>query len=171
MKALLPAACLLCAAVAAVEIDPYPDEKDLVAELYELQEQMDDLTDQLRSDEHHDAVQVRGKEIEDKLNKLIDEIENAPLGPSVRGKSRRLQAQTAQGNKPQDKSRLPAPRPPPGSVIPRDIARVEQGKDASWYKLPPSKRGEVIQTWASEMPLKWKARIAAYFVSVSGEDK
>lgn len=168
MKPLILILLLLSSSLFAVEIEsPNNEPRDLVEELYQLKEQMDDLTDQLRDDEHHDGVQIRGKEIEEKLNKIIDEVENARV-VHKEGDPRSRQMSAAKGHKPASKSKLPPPVK--GSVINRDDAsknQVVRSDNANWYKLPDAKRDQVIQSWGSEMPLRWKSRISAYFISVA----
>jgi len=159
---LLPA--LLAGGCCAEEIDNGVVEKDIVDDLYEIKDQMDNLTDQLREDEHHDGVQLRGKEIEDKLTRIIDEIEKNP----PRFKSLKRDAQAQQAKHPRPISEKPPDEP--ARVLRRIESVIIPEKDSNWWKLRDSRRGEVIQSWGVEIPLRWKARIAAYFISISAEE-
>jgi hypothetical protein len=154
----------------AVE-SPKP-QKDLIDELYELSGKMNDLQDRLR-DDRTDRVVVEGKEIDDKLSIIIEEIEktskqqsSSPLEKEKR--QRQDQARIAQGSMP--KHNL-GPHHEPGKVYRSSAASIPQEKDSSWYKLPDKPKDEVIQTWGTEMPLRWKSRIAAYFISIASEDE
>jgi hypothetical protein len=148
-----------------IQVDDFGS-KDIIDELYELVRNMDDLTDKLRDDQVNDSVKIAGKEIEDKIDKLIDEIENAK--PSIRAPVRADQAMKATGRQPKKVSSLTAPVQ--GKVTPHRVV-LQEFTDANWHKLPDARRGEVIQTWASELPVRWKSRIEAYFVSVASLDK
>jgi hypothetical protein len=139
--------------------------KDIIDELYDLVRDMDDLTDKLRDDQTNDSVSVFGKQIEDKLDGLIKEIENAK--PSIRRPARSDQALKAAGREPKKISCL-SPLTP-GKVTPHRIV-LQEFTDSQWYKLPDARRGEMIQTWASELPVRWKCRIEAYFVSVAANE-
>jgi hypothetical protein len=162
-------ATLLMAAtfVAATEIDSgAPEPKDLVDDLYDIIEQMDNMTGQLRDDECHDGVQLRGKEIEERLTKLIDEIEKQK--PKFENPGRDQQALAATGRQPKKISQLSSPLA--GSCIVRRSETVQREADTSWYKLPPSKRGQVVQAWGSDMPMQWKSRLGAYFLSLAVQE-
>jgi len=122
----------------------------------------------LRDDSHNQSVQIAGTEIESELTKLIDEIEKTNR-VEMRRKTRTEQALYAKtGRDPMQKSFLGGPIL--GSVIARKTP-LERATDASWFKLPDAKRDQVIQSWGVEMPLRWKARIGAYFASIAAEEK
>ena len=150
-----------------IEVDDFAS-KDIIDELYELVRNMDDLTDKLRDDQVNDSVKIAGKEIEDKIDKLIDEIENAK--PSIRAPLRADQAMKAAGRQPRKVSCLSSSSSVQGKVVPHRVV-LQEFTNSNWHKLPDAKRGEVIQTWASELPVRWKSRIEAYFVSVASLDK
>lgn len=141
--------------------------KDIIDELYDLIQEMDDLTDKLRDDQVNDSVIVTGKAIEEKIDNLIKEIEEAR--PSIRNAERSKQAMMAAGRQPKKISKLSAPTPPGKVTVHRTV--LQDFTDSSWYKLPDAKRGEMVQTWASEIPVRWKSRIEAYFVSVATNEK
>lgn len=158
---------LLASPVLAEEIDPGGDGPQTVSdELYDIYDKMREMEDSLRGDKTNARVQLNGKEIEDQLDKLIKEIEEAkesdrpPRGKVLAERWKKLRSLASDNPKPRTI--------PPGSVRPSSESRIPVRN--SWYNLPPDARGEMIQTYAAELPLKWKARIAAYFISIAVEE-
>jgi len=138
--------------------------KSYAEELHDLAADMEEAADSMRDDYYGTRLDL--DPIEERLDKLIRELEDT----SHKTLKRARQAAIAQhGAEP--KRGLWRGKPPLGLVIKRDAGRVKQDASSDWFKLPPSQRGEVIQAWASEMPVKWKSRLEAYFVSVAAEER
>ncbi len=167
MKAWLLILILLAPPLLAEEIDNAEKPLTVEEELYEIFDKMMDMENALREDRHDPRVQLTGTEIADQLDKLINEIEDAkatnkpPRGKVLAQRWTKLRS-LASGNPPPQKVE-------PGSVKQSSDSKI-RGENPWWYKLPPEHREAMVQTYAAEIPLKWKQRIAAYFISIAVEE-
>ncbi len=146
---------LFCFGLAAGEtVELEPEEKTDADKLRDIVELMKDVEYKLWQERADTTVQIDGKKVEDDLEKLIREVE-------------------ARGDKPGNKNGKKALDDSHGWHV--MVPETEEGcvrafdPDARdrWSKLVARKRDEMVQVWASEMPLRWKSRISAYFLSLA----
>lgn len=137
-------------------------EKTAYEELKEIESLMDRMSTQLYWDRTDQSVQLRGKEIENRLNALIKEVEarkDSQIISSLRHKQLKELAGTYTP---------PPPRPLTKEEIRKDtVEKVDYHK--KWANLPPINREQILQSINSEIPLRWRDRIAAYFISIAAE--
>jgi len=43
-------------------------------------------------------------------------------------------------------------------------------RQASWAKLPPAQRDQLLQAFREEMPERWRKRLEAYFLSIAVDE-
>ncbi len=149
---------LICVRLNGVEVEqPEKPEKDDIQELREIQALMVEVHEALRADRHDRTVQMKGKEIEDRLEKIGHEIE---------AKEEREQKQSSDG-KPDKPKKTPSQTQIPAQV---KSLSLWAGLGKEWTHLPPEHRSAILQTYANEVPARWRKRIAAYFISVQDEE-
>jgi HEAT repeat protein len=145
-----------------------------------LSKDMRTVEDKLRSDRHDQAVQVEQKEIEDKLNKLIEKVEQMQQQASSSSQQKQQQQQQS-GQRPQQQQQQPAGARRPNSPMPDSKVGggAERGalnpaevasRQAEWAKLPPSMREELMQVYREGMPERWRLRLMAYYKSLAEEE-
>lgn len=159
MKTILLFAALACVRLTAIEIEqPEKPEKDDLQELREIQALMVEVHEALRADRTDRTVQMKGKEIEDRLEKIGHEIEL---------QEEREAKQASNPEKPQKPKKTPNQ-----TQIPAQVKSLTPwtalGKE--WTHLPAEHRGTMLQTYANEVPARWRKRIAAYFISVQSDE-
>jgi len=139
----------------AIEIEqPEQLEKDDLQELKDIQLLMVDVHDALRADRHDKVVQMKEKEIEERL---------AKIGHDIEVKEKRKENGQKDGKNPN--------KNPSKSGIPARIDRTYPwSTDAAWVHLPPETRASIIQSYSKELPSLWRARISLYFISVQEEE-
>jgi len=155
-----------------------PDTQEHQGVLTQLSEEMRGVEEKLRSDRHDRAVQVDQKGIEEKLSKLIEQIEKMQSQSSQsQGQQKKdgQQQQQQSGNQPGQQKQPSSPLQDSalgGSASRGDLnpAQVE-GKQADWAKLPPALREQLLQATGAEMPTRWKKRLEAYWTSIAREEE
>ena len=155
MKHLLLLLTVYIATSFAVEIEqPEQIAKDDLQELKDIQLLMVDVHDALRADRHDKVVQMKEKEIEERLSKI---------GHDIEAKEKRKENGQKDGKNPN--------KNPSKSGIPAKIDRTYPwSTDAAWTHLPPETRSSIIQSYSKELPSLWRARISLYFISVQEEE-
>ncbi len=145
---------LFCFGLAAGEtVELEPEEKTDADKLRDIVELMKDVEYKLWEERADTTVQIDGKKVEDELEKLIREVEGRGDGDGNKN-----------GKKPMHDSHG-------WHVVVPEIERENKAGGADsrdgWSKLVARKREEMVQVWASELPLRWKSRISAYFLSLA----
>lgn len=152
-----------------------PDQDDYGSRLSELAGVMKGVEQKMRDDRYDEVVQVDQNEIDEKLGDMIQELEKMQrLAIEKQQKEtrqqqarRRLAALGQQEDSPRPRT---VSRPPP----PVGEARVNSGRVVSrgdnWASLPQAERDELLQVFRPEVPLRWRKRLEAYFVSLAAEE-
>lgn len=168
----------LAAAIKAVSgsdlaLEEIPDPGEFRKRLEALSEDMTDLHDKLRKDRHDETVQLEGKDVERKLQEMIDELQRMENVANSQRKDR-PQDRTRQASS--SSSRSSGGRPDAsgsgggdgveGRVNPSEVVARQE----TWSQLPPKERDELLQIYRPEIPMRWRKRLEAYFVSVAQED-
>ncbi len=128
---------------------------------------MSELAATLRADRHDRVVQLKGKEIEERLEKMGHEVEAQEAKQEKEAKlEERMGPAPKTGKKPAKSSQF--------SNVP---AKVEKSTDQpwrknqdDWAKLQPERRAAVLQTWSEEFSPIWRKRLIAYFSSVNDDE-
>jgi hypothetical protein len=151
MKYLLLVA-LVSISVLGYEINPEDYKKDPIERLQEIAKEMAEMAQKLRDDRSDTTVQIQGDKIHDDLQKLISLVEMKMEHPT--GGNSNAQAQ-GQSNPLWDKL--------------TEAKKLPKPKKTNWAALPPAQRDEILQTWSEDIPVLWKKRIEAYFISIADD--
>ncbi len=160
--------CLLCLPLLAVE--SAPEEKDDLDELVEISEDMSTMAEALYDDRHDESVQLTGKVIDAKMENLKREIDATVFRYT-----------TLKGFHPSRRERLLlrlagyVPDEPGGDKDVKYAAGKTSVEKLTGEKLYRQRAAElteaqIVQTRYSDMPLRWKSRISAYFASLAAEE-
>lgn len=151
--------------VEGIDMSPQSVEEEIML----IHDEMKVLEGLLRDDRVGGAVEVDGKEIIDALDKLIKEIEDAketdkePRGKSLSERWKKLRSLAGIGR---GRGRTAPPKTGSG--------RLPEGNGYAadrWSKISNEKREAMIQSYSEEVPMKWRWRISAYFLSINANDK
>ncbi len=110
----------------------------------------------LRDDKFNKSVQIDIQESIDRMEKLIKDAELIDETSNDSPKSKRQPL-----------------RKPPKSQDNSDSSKVihyDNPNSDEWALLPRSRRREITQVWAANLPVIWKRRLEAYFRSVNADD-
>lgn len=135
---------------------------------------MERMADALRLDRHDVFTRASGQVAEDKLAGMIDKIEKSQQEQQKQQREQEKQKQPQQrqeqrqqlGSKPQMDSKL-GPDAPPGPT--QDAAKVVKEAD-KWAKLPPAMRDQMLQSFSSDIPERWRKRLEAYYISIAAAE-
>ncbi len=133
-------------------LPPPPEKKDLADMIKDISWLMANLEDKLREDRHDETVQWEGKRIEEEIEKLLKKTEEYEANENKKSKG------------PKEDSDLPKSKFQ--EIITREIMPWERLGYYNWAKLSEVEKTKIIQNYAQEVPLRWKKRIAAYFLSI-----
>ena len=157
-------------------LDGIPDPNDYHRKLSALSRDMGDVELKLRDDRHDETVQIDQQDIERKLNDLISELEKTAQASQSQGlnarERERLERRAALGaTQPQGQSTRPGSKPVrgtggTGALVPSSVT----GRHEKWASLPNKERDELLQVYRPEIPLRWRRRLEAYFLSVAAEE-
>lgn len=143
-------------------------------DLPDLAQRMKDAEEMLRQDRHDILVQAKLRMIESNLDRMISEAEKKEKqDQQQQQKQQQQKQQMAQApSKQRQSSQSPLQNSslsetPPGPT--QETAKIS-GTGSKWAKLPPAARDELLQTYAQEVPIKWRKRLEAYFLSVAAEE-
>ncbi len=145
----------------AIEATVDPKQNTVAEEVHEIAQIMLTVENQLRDDKTGETVKADIKEAIDRMEKLIKDAEEleGPDSPYKRG-LKALRDSRAEDRHIKPKIRV--------------LAEANDGRYVrypdSWASLPRAERGEILQVWAREIPLRWQQRIAAYFLSVNAAE-
>lgn len=151
-------AAVLTVRLWAVEVGVDQKHNTVAEEVHEIAGVMWEIENQLRDDKTDALVQLNLKEAIDRIEKLIKDAEELPAGNADSDYKRGLRALKDSDTKGDVK------RPQVASHQEPYEFQIQPG---DWASLPRKERGEIVQVWASEVPLRWKQRIAAYFLSLN----
>lgn len=165
-------ACLaICGFAYEPEVTLPPEEKSLIKEMTEIADLMDEVHDNLREDRHDKVVHLKLDEIDERIGKLIVE------GEDIERHKRKIEeldkriGQSPDGKTPTRVSKLPAVNPAKVKLMPQDPDSWISRDYWLWSHLPRASRDEIIQCWAEEIPIRWRLRISAYFLSIGAAEK
>jgi hypothetical protein len=144
-------------------------EKTVFDEIHEIIDVMVNLEDRLHDDRHDLVVQLQGKEIEDRIEKLIKDIEDDDKDEE-NGKPRtRTKIKPSEAKIPMKDSKLKR-QDVPAKVIPREQMAWDTQAYHDWARLQDLKRDSILQSYHEELPARWKKRLEAYFLSINAEE-
>ncbi|HYF50860.1 MAG TPA: hypothetical protein VEJ63_15705 [Planctomycetota bacterium] len=155
----------------AQSADPKPDPS---AQLRELASDMNAHAERVKSTPPRPAdssdLVIRGKQLEQRLAKLISQLSSieepvramrersaSPLAPALDAAPRTETASKAE----ERTGAVPASR----DDTPPDVT----ARNDNWSRLPAAQRDELLQTWRSDLAVRWRKRLEAYYLSLSTE--
>ncbi|HEY3319376.1 MAG TPA: HEAT repeat domain-containing protein [Planctomycetota bacterium] len=156
-----------------------PEQADYQKDLADLSDNMHEVAGKLREDRHDTTVQIDQENIDSRLTDLIRELEK------VRKAQQSSQQQNSPRQKEQEQRQAMLGAQPQTSQPPRRAAEKLQsnptagnngdsasvvGKADRWARLPEKDRDELLQVFRPEVPLRWRKRLEAYFISVAAEE-
>lgn len=144
--------------------DVYVEKKinTVAEEVYEIKNLMVNLEDILHEDRYDQIVQLKGKEIENKIEKLIKDAEE--IDDNNLNKNSKVNAPKKDSKI--DKKNIDEAL----KVIHRNRPLWETSSYDNWAKLQNCTREGIIQTYREELPVLWEKRIRAYFLSINSEE-
>jgi hypothetical protein len=153
--------------------DSDPQKKDIIDEIYEIKSLMIYMEEKMRDDRFDKYVEMAGNEINQKLQKLIEETEEESnnkkkMQPQEQSqKQRKEQLSMLNGKMPATKSRLKE-----GASETKEKMYVPPilKDDSSWAKLPTIRRESILQIPNEDIPIRWRKRITAYMLSVNAAE-
>jgi hypothetical protein len=177
VKMAIASAIRAVAPVKTPDLAEVPDHADYGKQLKELSGVMKDVELKMRDDRYDEVVQVNQNEIDEKLGDMIRELEKMQRmkveqqqKESRNQQSKRRLATLGEGEDVSPRPRT-ASRPPPPT---KAEERVNSGRVVSrgdnWAALPQAERDELLQVFRPEVPLRWRKRLEAYFVSLAAEE-
>ncbi|HYG74980.1 MAG TPA: HEAT repeat domain-containing protein [Planctomycetota bacterium] len=178
VKMAIAAAVRVITGTVAPEISEVPEQEDYQKQLTDLSGSMKSVEQKLRDDRHDEVVQVDQKDIDDKLTNMISELEKMAQmkqqqqqQKEKQDSKRRLSMMTGEQQSPSPKPGKAGSKPPPPERAESKLnaGRVVGGNE-NWAKLPAAERDELLQIFRPEVPLRWRQRLEAYFVSIAAEE-
>ena len=159
---------IFCTFCHGQEVYVEKEEKTLQSELIEISDKMEEMASLLREDRHDTTVEIQGKEILEQMQKLIREVEVVEQKNNPSNKTKRDLALLYLAGKARtpDGSKLPEQ----GEVSWKNKPLPQSETRNFWATLPPNSRDNISQLWSSEIPLRWKKRVEAYFISIAAEE-
>ncbi len=155
---------ILSSRLLAEEIEVYPEWRTVPEEVQEIADLERMIENKLRDDQHNHTVSLDIDESIERMEKLIKDAEEIEENSPESHRKRDLLDMKNGGNKPDRK-------PPKVAGTDAKAGVHYDSKDiGEWARLPRSQRGEIVQVWASDLPLLWKKRIESYFLSVNADD-
>ncbi len=155
----LLAAALISVSAAAVEVEGPPTDKTVAEEVHDISFLMLTIESRLRDDNIDHSVQIDSKEVIARIEKIIKDAEEEESSQKSKGKK--------DGKKPGKDSDLTDHK----RIMPlKENTIYDDGTRDIWARLPREQRGEIVQTWAKDYPLRWQQRIAAYFLSINAAE-
>ena len=155
--------------LSAAEVDLPPKEEGLS----ELSVKMAEASEMLRQDRHDMLVKIKLNSIAEDLDGMIGKMEKqAQQQQEKQQKEQQKQKQAGKkkerpSNSPLQSSTLGAPTP---SGPPQQEAAAVTRTGSKWANLPKAARDELLQVYADDMPLRWRKRLEAYYLSIAGEE-
>lgn len=157
---------ILCTGLLAEEIEIIPEWKTVPEEISEIATLEMTIENRLRDDKHDKLLQIDIDESIARMEKLIKDAEEIEIDSPDDGRKRDLLKLKYSAG-----SSRPDRKPPCVSgTDPKDKVVYDHRDSDEWARLSRSMRGEIVQVYATDLPLLWKKRIAAYFISVNADD-
>jgi hypothetical protein len=154
-----------------------PDVAEHSGQLTQLGKDMREVEEKLRNDRHDRAVQVDEKGIDEKLTKLIEQLEKMQSQSSSSSSQKKQQQQQQQqqqsGNQPGPKQAgSPLADSKLGGGAQRGALNAAEvaGQQADWAKLPPAEREAMMNAFKRDIPERWRKRLEAYYLSIAAEE-
>ena len=149
----LPSRYAITARLMQADIKPYKEDS-----LDEIARLMNDVERRLTLGRAGKTVQDKEQAIVDKLDKMIDKLEQQQQQQQQQQQKNAGKApKPNQGGKPMEDSQL-ADQKGPGEVDQKDI-----GNGSGWGNLPPAQRQEALQNITKDLPSHFREVIEAYF--------
>lgn len=104
-------------------------------------------------------------EIVEKLDKLIEQIENQMQQQQQQQQQQSQGSQSQSQQKPMDSSQIA------GGGGPGDVENKDAGDRAGWGNLPPAERQQALQRLTEELPSHYREVIEGYFRQLAKEKK
>jgi len=154
-----------------------PDTQDAGGQIGQLAKDMKDIEEMLKKDRYDKSVRVPEQGVDDRLSKLIEEIEKAQSSSS--SSSKQQQQQQSQQQQPGQQPGQPGGKPsspmassqPGGSQSPGALnAGIVTGAAQDWSKLPPSAREQMTQSDYNRIPDQWRTKVRDYYTGVGHEE-
>lgn len=151
-----------------------PEIKSIEDEIRAISKEMALVADQLRADRADSTVQLDQKSATDRLAKLIKAIEDAkPSDQKADPKKKPLAVfeseMKAKGGSGSGGNNPGQGGPPAPTGTKEDPPKVA-GRFAEWGKLPKSSRDELLSAMGNDVPLRWRKKLEAYFLSIAAEE-
>ena len=148
----LPSRYAITARLMQADIKPYKEDS-----LDEIARLMNDVERRLTLGRAGKTVQDKEQAIVDKLDKMIDKLEQQQQQQQQQQKNAGKAPKPNQGGQPKEDSQL-ADQKGPGEVDQKDI-----GNGSGWGNLPPAQRQEALQNITKDLPSHFREVIEAYF--------
>lgn len=161
---------------ASEEDEAVPSPDAFSGKLKELAGEMQTVEKKLRDDRHDSAVQNDQQDVQIKLAEMIKTLEDLEQAKTQQAQSSKdgkkrwgaLSSSSSQSSSGQ-KAKLSMPPRDPAQEAAFQAARVSEQRNR-WANLPASSRDEMLQVFRPEVPIRWRKRLEAYFLSVAAEE-
>lgn len=177
VKMAIASAIRAVAPVKTPELAEVPDQVDYGKQLKDLSGVMKDVELKMRDDRYDEVVQVDQNEIDEKLGDMIRELEKMQRmkieqqqKESRNQQSKRRLATLGEGDDVSPRPRTASRPPPPAKADERVNSGRVVSRGDNWAALPQAEREELLQVFRPEVPLRWRKRLEAYFVSLAAEE-
>jgi len=157
------------------EEDAAPSPDAFSGKLKALAGEMQSVEKKLRDDRHDSSVQNDQQDVQIKLAEMIKTLEDLEQAKTQQAQSskdgKKRWASLASSGQPASTkgSKLSMPARDPGQEAAFQAARVAEQRNR-WANLPASSRDEMLQVFRPEVPIRWRKRLEAYFLSVAAEE-
>lgn len=151
----------LCTSLLAEEVELEPEELSVPEEISAIATLEMTIENALRDDKYDKTIQIDIQESIDRMEKLIKDAEEAKETDIESRRKNDLLAMKGDRKNPG--------KPPRVAGTDTDKKHYDDSS-GDWAHLPRSQRNEIVQVWAADIPLLWKRRLEAYFLSVNAED-
>lgn len=178
VKMAIASAIRAVAPVKTPELAEVPDHDDYGKQLSDLSGVMKGVEQKMRDDRFDEIVQIDQNDIDEKLGDMIQELEKMQRTKmeqqqkeSRQQQSKRRLATLGEGEEVSPRPRSASrPPPPPASHEERINSGRVVSRGDNWAALPEAERDELLQVFRPEVPLRWRKRLEAYFVSIAAEE-
>lgn len=159
----------------AEDEDAGPTPDAFATKLKELATDMQSVESKLRDDRHDSSVQNDQQDVQIKLAEMIKTLEDLEQSKTQQaqnskdGKKRWGALASSSSPSPSKGSKLSMPPRDPAQEAAFQAARVAEQRNR-WANLPAASRDEMLQVFRPEVPIRWRKRLEAYFLSVAAEE-
>jgi hypothetical protein len=153
----------------AEEVMIEEEQKTVGEELIDISHLMVELEGRLYDDRHDLVLQLQAKEIEERMEKLIKDAEEEEKNEKE-GKGTKKKDSKKPGEPKKDSKLEQRQVGEELKVIHRERMPWETREYDDWARLSNIKRDPILQVYNNEMPVLWKKRLMAYFLSINEEE-